>query len=406
MAAEHPVDRAAIATDLERARTEFDRLRAESGRHDAWDKPTRDTRWTNEQLLFHMVFGYMIVQRLVILVRLFGRLPDQVSRVFAGLLNAATRPFDIINYHGSSAAALVYNRGRMGAKMDRVIAALQRKLAREPEAALHRGMHFPTHWDPFFTDYMTLEDVYRYPGQHFDFHKDQLTLDSTSANPSRALDAGGLSPQTAARVYDRIGRLQDTQSPFERPAVDRLIALGHFDTATSVFELGCGTGALAHRLLSDHLPPQSTYLGVDVSSRMITLASRRIATFAGRAKVVHVDGRLPMPGADHSADRFVAAYVFDLLPYDYAAQLIDEAHRLLIPGGVACLVSLTTGQSIPARLISRSWHEIWRRAPRLVGGCRPIQVRGFLDGPGWDIDDDVVIESWGVPSQLVVATAR
>ena len=39
-------------------------------------------------------------------------------------------------------------------------------------------MHFPTRWDPFFKDYMTLEDVYRYPGQHFDFHKRQLTVGS------------------------------------------------------------------------------------------------------------------------------------------------------------------------------------------------------------------------------------
>ena len=37
----------------------------------------------NEQLLFHMVFGYMVVQRLLVLVRVFSRLPDAVSRVFA-----------------------------------------------------------------------------------------------------------------------------------------------------------------------------------------------------------------------------------------------------------------------------------------------------------------------------------
>ena len=66
----------------------------------------------------------------------------------------------------------------MSAKMDRVIAALQRKLARESNDALRRGMHFGTRWDPFFKDYMTLEDVYRYLGQHFDFHKRQLTLNS------------------------------------------------------------------------------------------------------------------------------------------------------------------------------------------------------------------------------------
>jgi hypothetical protein len=64
----------------------------------------------------------------------------------------------------------------MGAKMDRVIASLQRSLGRLTDEALQGGMHFPTRWDPFFKDYMTLEGVYRYPVQHFDFHQRQLTL--------------------------------------------------------------------------------------------------------------------------------------------------------------------------------------------------------------------------------------
>jgi hypothetical protein len=174
------IDRAEIAADLERARVELHRLLAEAERSGAWTKPTRGTRWTNQQLLFHMVFGYMIVQRLLILVKVFSQLSDGVSRVFARGLNAATRPFDAINYYGSCAAALVYNRRRIGPKMDRVIAALQRKLARKSDDDLRRGMHFPTQWDPFFKDHMTLEDVYRYPGQHFDFHRRQLTLNSAA----------------------------------------------------------------------------------------------------------------------------------------------------------------------------------------------------------------------------------
>ena len=52
------------------------------------------TRWTNEQLLFHMVFGYMVVLRLLVLVRVFGRLPDRISAQFARMLNATAIPFD------------------------------------------------------------------------------------------------------------------------------------------------------------------------------------------------------------------------------------------------------------------------------------------------------------------------
>lgn len=169
------IDRSSIADDLEGHRADFHRLLTLVG-HDEWSKPTSGTEWTNEQLLFHMVFGYMVVQRLLILARILGRLPEWVSRGFARTLNAAARPFHRINYYGTCLAALVYNRRHMRAKMDRVIDALQRSLVRRDESALRRGMHFPTRWDPYFRDAMTLADIYRYPGRHYDHHRQQLTL--------------------------------------------------------------------------------------------------------------------------------------------------------------------------------------------------------------------------------------
>jgi hypothetical protein len=167
--------RAALAGDLERVRADFHHLLA-GANDDDWNKPTSGTRWTNEQLFFHMVFGYMVVRRLLFLVRIFGRLPDRVSRGYARMLQAATPPFHVINFYGSCAAALVYNRSRMGKKMDRVIDALQRSLAAEHDGSFRRGMHYPPGWDPYFRDYMTLADIYRYPGQHYDHHRRQLTL--------------------------------------------------------------------------------------------------------------------------------------------------------------------------------------------------------------------------------------
>lgn len=170
-----PIDRAAIAADLERVRSDFQHL-IEMADDDEWIKPTKGTRWNNEELLFHMVFGYMVVQRLLLLLRLFDRLPESVSRGYARMLNAATPAFDVINYYGSRFAARIYNRKRMAAKLHRVINSPQRSLRRAPEDAFRRGMHYPKDWDPYFRDYMTLEDVYRYPGQHYDHHRRQLTL--------------------------------------------------------------------------------------------------------------------------------------------------------------------------------------------------------------------------------------
>ena len=45
------------------------------------------TRWTNEQLLFHMLFGYLIVRALLVPGRIFSRLPDGASKAFTRLLD-------------------------------------------------------------------------------------------------------------------------------------------------------------------------------------------------------------------------------------------------------------------------------------------------------------------------------
>ena len=175
VAAAEAVDRQAIHRELERVRADFHQL-LECANEEQLRRRTEATRWTNEQLLFHMLFGYLVVSVLLGLTRFFGRLPHRVSRGYARLLDAAIGPFDLVNYLGSRVGARVYGRARMGAKLDRVIASLHRRLDRENPRDLARGMHYPTRWDPFFADYMTLGELYRYPTLHYDFHRRQLTL--------------------------------------------------------------------------------------------------------------------------------------------------------------------------------------------------------------------------------------
>ena len=168
-------NRGAIHDELERARLTVHELIARASAADL-SRRSAGTRWTNEQLLFHMVFGYMVVRALLPLVRMFGRLPDSASRLFARVLNATTPGFHVVNYLGSCAAARVFHGSRLTAQADRVIASLHRHLDRESIQALDRGMYFPVSWDPFFRDWMALADVYRYGTRHFDFHHDQLSL--------------------------------------------------------------------------------------------------------------------------------------------------------------------------------------------------------------------------------------
>jgi hypothetical protein len=123
-----------------------------------------------------MVFGYMVVRALLPLVHLISWLPAPVGKAFAALLNAGTRPFDVINYWGSKSAALYINKRRMARKLDTTINAITRSLQRENTTSLSRSMPFPDRWDPFFAPTMTLNNVYAYPTKHFDFHAHQLSL--------------------------------------------------------------------------------------------------------------------------------------------------------------------------------------------------------------------------------------
>jgi hypothetical protein len=139
-------------------------------------QPSAGTRWNNEQLLFHMLFGYMVVQVLIPVIKVVGVLPRPATKPFALLLNASHRPFNAVNYWCSRLGARFYNPTRMGAKLDRVIASLTTTLNRTRDTTLGRGMYYPTRWDPFFKEYMTLADLFSYPTRHFDFHRRQLTF--------------------------------------------------------------------------------------------------------------------------------------------------------------------------------------------------------------------------------------
>lgn len=214
-----------------------------------------------------------------------------------------------------------------------------------------------------------------------------------------------MSPEQARSVYNRIGRIQDRQSFYESAAIDDMITHADFAHAGSVFEFGCGTGELARRLLTDHLPREAGYRGIDISDTMVGLATERLARWSDRVEVERVSGGLPLSGADGGFDRFVATYVFDLLDTDTALDVLDEAHRLLTSGGLLCVVSLTEGPTRISGAMSSTWRWIWARTPQLLGGCRPVEMRRKFSDDRWDVLHHAIVISWAVPSEVVVARA-
>jgi ubiquinone/menaquinone biosynthesis C-methylase UbiE len=207
----------------------------------------------------------------------------------------------------------------------------------------------------------------------------------------------------AARFYDLLGAGLDTQAFYETAALHDLVAHLQLARCQTVVEFGIGTGRLAAELLSAHLPPDATYLGLDVSTTMVRLATSRLRQFGERANVVRTDGTAHIDAADGTFDRFVSAYVFDLLSDDDTRAVVNEARRVLRPDGLLGLVSLTDGPSLHSRLVTMTWRGLHSISPWLVGGCRPITLRSFFSNAQWRVQYRNIIVRFGMPSEVIVA---
>jgi len=215
-----------------------------------------------------------------------------------------------------------------------------------------------------------------------------------------------LKPSEAKAFYDRFGKKQDTQSFYEDPAIDDLIAHASFSAAQNVFEFGCGTGRFAARLLKDILPEAAAYTGCDLSRTMVDLATQRIAPYSERAQVLQSDISALASVPDHSVDRVISNYVLDLMSEADIAEFLREANRVLRAGGKVCLVSLTQGVTLPSRIVVSIWSLIFRLRASLVGGCRPIILQRHLNPKYWETEYRNVIVAFGIPSEVLVAQAK
>ncbi|HEX2991696.1 MAG TPA: DinB family protein [Anaerolineales bacterium] len=163
----------AMADELAAARAEFHDLLASLSEED-FRRQSLNPGWTNGEILAHMTFGFIIINVLLPLARIWGRLPKGSSKWFAWTLNAVTRPFNVINEYGARGQGKVFTRARIGGVFDRACLSLLNKAASIREYEWERGMYYPTRWDPNFEEFMTLENLIRYPVVHLRFHRKQI----------------------------------------------------------------------------------------------------------------------------------------------------------------------------------------------------------------------------------------
>ena len=170
----------------------------------------------------------------------------------------------------------------------------------------------------------------------------------------------------AAPLYD----LPFLQQWVYRPAQDEVIAALKKSDARRVADIACGTGILAARI-ADELHPDEVY-GVDMSDGM--LAQGRIRS----SDVQWLKGPAEhLPFEDGSLDAVVTTSAFHF--FDQPAALRDF-HRVLAPGGLAAVATLSPRQLLPLHRLSAN-----RLNP--AHNPSPEEMRALFNEAGFTVSD-------------------
>lgn len=167
-------------------------------------------------------------------------------------------------------------------------------------------------------------------------------------------------------------------------------------TGERVVELAPGTGLAFVRLV--HANPSGHTFGIDRSPAMLRRARRRLRG-APAAWTLCVGDARHLPVAAGTVDALYAGYLLDQFPHSDRRRTLQEARRVLRPGGRLVLQHMTHPQSAGAR----TWSALAHTVPWLLGRSQPLCVAPDLHACGFTGIRRTYVEEVGFPSEVVYA---
>ena len=208
---------------------------------------------------------------------------------------------------------------------------------------------------------------------------------------------GTMDTSKTERIYDRLAPLYDFWSYLTETAPEQqALRVVELKPGESVLEVALGTGKLFVEILQTRNLKRC--VGVDLSTRMLARARRRVLSLGANPALCRADARR-LPFVASSFDAVLCCYMLDLLAEEDIRGVLGEFQRILKPGGrLAALV-----MAEQARLFNAIWKWGYRHAPALVGGCRPVNLVPLFEGQGWRLELHERLTQCGFRSELFLA---
>jgi ubiquinone/menaquinone biosynthesis C-methylase UbiE len=217
-----------------------------------------------------------------------------------------------------------------------------------------------------------------------------LSLSKGESNGLSTLRQGGysldakLNKDEVREAYRKSSSMYDIWSGLtESKSRRRCLEVADIKNGESVLEVAVGTGILFEKILE--LNPTGRNEGIDLTEEMLTRARARAQKSGASGYVLKVGDAYHLQYSDNSFDVVLNNYMFDLIP---------EKDFL---GGRIVLVNMTKG----SRWFNAVWEWLYKIRPSLLGGCRGIEIKPYLEEVGFEKIRREYLSQMLFPSEVI-----
>jgi demethylmenaquinone methyltransferase/2-methoxy-6-polyprenyl-1,4-benzoquinol methylase len=209
-----------------------------------------------------------------------------------------------------------------------------------------------------------------------------------------------VSSKKIQRIYDFLSPFYEYLTSYESASKEKALEVAEIKNGYVVLEAAFGTGQTLIES-AKRVGTEGITCGIDLSHKMLERTRKRVKKLEIETRVDLILGdvrRLPYRAGVF--DVIYNSYMLDLIDTPEISQVLAEFKRVLKPGGRLVVVSLSKGENWYTDMKLYEW--IYSKCPTLLGGCRPILSRPFIEELGFkNVKREFMLVGRVMPSEIV-----
>ena len=200
------------------------------------------------------------------------------------------------------------------------------------------------------------------------------------------------------KLYDGLANVYDIWAFLtETKARNRALQLAKIKDGQNILEIAVGTGYAFRQIVKEN--PNGKNVGIDLSEKMLNKAKARLSKINQDNYSLLNGTAFNISVKTETIDTLLNTYMFDLIPYQDMGQILVEFKRVLKKDGKLILVNMTKGEQFGSNI----YEFFYKLSPRLMGGCRGIQLTEKLKQHGFKIQLREYHQQLLFPSEVILA---